>query len=292
MIPGPFYCWRVCFMSNEELIELWDEHRPFIYKIALQYSGYAEMDDLMQEGYLGLYSAAIRFDQNAGASFLTYAAFWIRQRMRRYIENCCSTVRISSGMAARVQKYRKLQSDYQKQFGHKPSADEIRALMGISRSEYDTMQQAVRMGTIASLSAPTGEDDTVTIGDTIGNEGIEDAIIDRIDQEDMKRDVHAAVDKLPDREREVITLRYFEGLTMEQVGELESRSMESVRQCQAKALRLLRSPSYRRPLECYALSDKQLSAAMHNTVSGFNRTWTSATEKAAFIGLAADRVRY
>lgn len=43
-------------MSNEELIELWDEHRPFIYKIALQYSGYAEMDDLMQEGYLELYS--------------------------------------------------------------------------------------------------------------------------------------------------------------------------------------------------------------------------------------------
>ena len=195
-------------------------------------------------------------------------------------------------MAARVQKYRKLQSDYQKQFGHKPSADEIRALMGISRSEYDTMQQAVRMGTIASLSAPTGEDDSTTIGDTIGNEGIEDDIIDRIDQEDMKRDIHAAVDKLPDREREVITLRYFEGLTMEQVGELESRSMESVRQCQAKALRRLRSPSYRRPLECYALSDKQLSAAMHSTVSGFNRTWTSATEKAAFIGLAADRVRY
>ena len=50
-------------MNNEELIELWDEHRPFIYKIALQYSGYAEMDDLMQEGYLGLYSlktAAVR----------------------------------------------------------------------------------------------------------------------------------------------------------------------------------------------------------------------------------------
>lgn len=279
-------------MSNDELIELWDEHRPFIYKIALQYSGYAEMDDLMQEGYLGLYSAAIRFDENAGVSFLTYAAFWIRQRMRRYIENCCSTVRISSGMAARVQKYRKIQSDYQKQFGCKPSADEIRALMGISRSEYDTMQQAVRMGTTASLSAPAGEDDSTTIGDYIGNDGIEDAIIDRINREDIKRDVHAAVDKLPDREREVITLRYFEGLTMEQVGELESRSMESVRQCQAKALRHLRSPSYRRPLECYMLSDKQLSAAMHSTVSGFNRTWTSATEKAAFIGLKEDVVRY
>ena len=279
-------------MNNEELIELWDEHRPFIYKIALQYSGYAEMDDLMQEGYLGLYSAAIHFDKEAGTTFLTYAAFWIRQRMRRYVEKCCSTVRIPSGMAARVQKCRKLQSDYQKQFGQKPSADEIRALMGISRSKYDTMQQAVRMGTIASLSAPTGEGDTTTIGDTIGNEGIEDDIIDRIDQENMKRDIHAAVDKLPDREREVITLRYFEGLTMEQVGELESRSMESVRQCQAKALRHLRSPSYRRPLECYALSDRQFSAAMHSTVSGFNRTWTSATEKAAFIGLAADRVRY
>lgn len=53
-------------MTNEEIMQLWEAHRPFVYKIALQYSGYAEMDDLMQEGYLGLYFAAIRFDQNAG----------------------------------------------------------------------------------------------------------------------------------------------------------------------------------------------------------------------------------
>ena len=280
-------------MNNEELIELWDEHRPFIYKIALQYSGYAEMDDLMQEGYLGLYSAAIHFDKEAGTTFLTYAAFWIRQQMRRYIANCCRTVRISSGMAARVQKYRKLQSDYQKQFGHKPSADEIRELMGISRSEYDTMQQAIRMGTIASLSAPTSEDDATTIGDTIGNEGIEDAIIDRIDQEDMKRDVHAAVDKLPDCERTALSVKYFDELAPEQIRKLEGQSSEDVRRYQAKAMRRLRGPKYSAPLRCYmGLSDWQLSAAMHSTVSGFNRTWTSATEKAAFIGLAADRVRY
>lgn len=279
-------------MSNDELIELWNKHRPFIYKTALQYSGYAEMDDLMQEGYLGLYSAAIRFDESAGVSFLTYAAFWIRQRMRRYIENCCSTVRISSGMAARVQKYKKLQSDYQKQFGRKPSAGEIWALMGISRSEYNAMQQAVRMGQIASLSAPTNDDDTV-IGDTIGNDGIEDAIIDRIDQEDMKRDVHAAVDKLPDRERAAISMKYFDNLTPEQIGELEEKSPEDVRRCQSKALRRLRTPQYSAPLRCYVgLSDWQLLAAMHSTVSGFKRTWTSATEKAAFMGLAADCVRY
>ena len=272
-------------MTNEEIMQLWEAHRPFVYKIALRYTGQAEIDDLLQEGYLGFYAAATRFDENAGASFLTYAGFWVRQRMRRYIENCCSVVRISSGMAEKVRKYKKLQSDYQKQFGRKPSANEIRALMGIGQTEYDTMQQAVRMGTVASLSAPIGEDDA-TVEELIGNDGIEDAIIDRINQEDMKRDVHAAVDKLPDREREVITLRYFKGLTMEQVGQLEDRSIESVRQCQAKAMRHLRGPSYSEPLRCYmGLSDRQLSAAMHSTVSGFNRTWTSATEKAAFIGL-------
>lgn len=273
-------------MTNEEIMQLWEARRPFVYKIALRYTVQAEIDDLLQEGYLGFYAAATRFDGSVGTSFLTYAGFWVRQRMRRYIENCCSVVRISSGMAEKVRKYKKLQSDYQKQFGRKPSADEIRALMGISQTEYDTMQQAVRMGTIASLSAPTGEDDTTTIGDTIGNDGIEDDIIDRINQEDMKRDVHAAVDKLPDREREIINLRYFEGLTMQQIGQLEDRSIESVRQCQAKAMRHLRGPSYSEPLRCYmGLSDRQLSAAMHSTVSGFNRTWTSATEKAAFIGL-------
>lgn len=272
-------------MTSDEMMQLWESHRPFVYKIALRYAGQAEIDDLLQEGYLGLYAAVTRFDENAGTSFLTYAGFWIRQRMRRYIENYCSVVRISSGMAEKVRKYKKLQSDYQKQFGRKPSVDEIRALMGISQTEYDTMQQAVRMGTVASLSAPIGEDDA-TVEELIGNDGIEDAIIERINQENMKRDVHAAVDKLPDREREIINLRYFEGLTMQQIGQLEDRSIESVRQCQAKAMRHLRGPSYSEPLRCYlGLSDRQLSAAMHSTVSGFNRTWTSATEKAAFIGL-------
>ena len=89
-------------MTNEEIMQLWEAHRPFVYKIALRYTVQAEIDDLLQEGYLGFYAAATRFDGSVGTSFLTYAGFWVRQRMRRYIENCCSVVRISSGMAEKV----------------------------------------------------------------------------------------------------------------------------------------------------------------------------------------------
>ncbi len=76
------------------MFALWQQNRNFIHTIAIHYQGCAELEDLEQEGYLALYDAVDRFDPMLLYAFITYAAYWIRQRMRRYIENCGRTVRI------------------------------------------------------------------------------------------------------------------------------------------------------------------------------------------------------
>ena len=129
MNKGDSECFEEDDMTNDELTKLWEDNKRFVYKMAGRYTDYAEFDDLVQEGYIGIYLAALHFDESAGTKFLTYAAFWIKQRMRRHINNCRSVVRIPSHVMENIRKYKKFQSDYQKRFGRKPSADEIRALM-------------------------------------------------------------------------------------------------------------------------------------------------------------------
>lgn len=89
-------------MTNEILVELiqagentadnmqklWEQNRGMIWKLAQQYRNKAEIEDLMQEGFIGLCNAVDAWQPDAGASFLHYAVFWIKQGMRRYIDDC------------------------------------------------------------------------------------------------------------------------------------------------------------------------------------------------------------
>ena len=78
----------------DNMLKLWNRNKGFVFKTAKKYSGYAEMDDLMQEGYLGLSEAVRYYDAEKGVPFINYAALWIRQAMQRYIDNSGNVVRI------------------------------------------------------------------------------------------------------------------------------------------------------------------------------------------------------
>ncbi|WP_416810387.1 sigma factor, partial [Dorea formicigenerans] len=72
-----------------------------------KYTGYAEFDDLVQEGYLGLYEAVNHYDTARGIPFINYASYWITHRIRRYIERN-STIRVSFEMYQLTAKYRRI----------------------------------------------------------------------------------------------------------------------------------------------------------------------------------------
>ena len=159
-------------------------------------------------------------------------------------------------MMENIRKYKKFQSDYQKQFGRKLTEDEMRALMGMSQTEYNNMQQAAGMEQIASISSPISNDEDATLEDMIGDKGIEDVTVERVNRESIERDVRSVLNQLSEWEQKVICMRYFEGLPMEMVAELEGISVQDVRRGQEKALRRLRQPKYSKSLRLYMYPDR------------------------------------
>ena len=90
--------------TAENMLQLWQQTKAYIYKVAKKYSGYAEMDDLMQEGYLGLNAAVEHYKPDQGTKFISYLTFWLKMRMQRYIENNGS-VRLPSAMYQADMRY-------------------------------------------------------------------------------------------------------------------------------------------------------------------------------------------
>ena len=102
--------------EQENMTLLWQQNRNFITMIARKYSSCAEMEDLEQEGYIGLYEAVRHYDASSEVPFINYAAFWIRQVMRRYIDNCGRVVRIPTHAVDKMQHYKKTKSVVVKHF--------------------------------------------------------------------------------------------------------------------------------------------------------------------------------
>ena len=80
----------------DNMLALWQQCQRFIFTIAKRYSAYEDMEDLTQQGYIGLCNAVDGYDPDSETPFINYAAFWIRQSMQRYIDECSGLVKILS----------------------------------------------------------------------------------------------------------------------------------------------------------------------------------------------------
>lgn len=128
------------------MLQLWQQNRGFVYKMARMFSSYAEMDDLMQEGYLGLCEAVRYYDAEKGVPFINYAALWIRQVMQRYIDNTGNVVRIPVYLGDLVKRYKKLNNEYFKYYGMKPTDREMSAFLGVSEEETSGRKEKCQNG--------------------------------------------------------------------------------------------------------------------------------------------------
>lgn len=284
-------------MSNEELaarikagintadtmLILWRQNKGMIAKIALSYKGYEDIEDLEQQGYIGLCDAVEHYDTSAGVAFLTYAVYWIRQSMQRYIENNGSCIRLPAARLQMISRYKQFSRSFYQEYGRSPYRDEIKYNLELNDKEYDKLMDAVEKSEISSLNSPVqGLDDEQELVDTIADKtDMVDGIINRAISTQMKCDVWNVVDTLPENQPEVIRLRYQKGLTRKAIGELCGVGADKIVTIENKALAELRKPSRRRKLEPYA-EDMISSHAYHGSgVSLFRHTWTSSTEYGA-----------
>ena len=284
-------------MSNEEIVTrikagidgaanmelLYNQNRGMLCKIASKYQSYAEYDDLLQEGFVGLCNAVDAWEPEGGASFISYAVFWIRQAMQRYIENNGSCVRIPSGQHQKIRKYKKIRSQYLKLLGREPADWELCRLLDVSRDNLRRIQEDARKGQIGSLNAPLSEDGELSLEDTIPDQRDDyAAVLDAVQNDELGAVLWPMVYELGERPALVLRARYQDGKTLKETGEALGCGLHQASGIESNALRTLRRPRYTDRLRPFLNDGAIRSRAMHGTgAQRFRDTWTSATEREA-----------
>jgi RNA polymerase primary sigma factor len=205
--------------------------------------GYANkglaLEDLIAEGNLGLLRAAEGFDPAMETRFSTYAAYWIKQSMKRAIVNTAKTVRVPAYMAELMVKWRRAATKLQEELGRQPTEEEIGARLGLSAKKLKIIRKALR---ISGASAPGCLDE--------GAAPVEEAADTRpsptaaISGAEELQQVLDLLDQLEEREAMVLRLRF--GLsgedpkTLKEIGERLGLTRERVRQIETESLRKLR----------------------------------------------------
>ena len=214
--------------AKQRLVE---ENAGLIWSIARRYFGRgAEPDDLYQLGCVGFLKAIDGFDAEYGTRFSTYAVPKISGEIRRFLRDD-GTVKVSRSVKEQAAKIRQARLLLEQRLGREPKLSELSLETGISPEEIAFAETAT--GPADSIQRESGEDG-FTLELVLGDYGAEERLVEHVA-------LRAAIERLPEREKQVIALRYYHGMTQQdsarvlhvsqvQISRLERRAVEQLRQ--------------------------------------------------------------
>jgi RNA polymerase primary sigma factor len=213
-----------------------------VVKIAQDYSRYGlPLLDLISEGNIGLMKAVERFDPKKGGKLSTYAAWWIKQAIKRALANQSKTIRLPAHLVDKIARMRRAERKLTEMFGRDPTPEELAAELQVSVSVINHWTMVAIKP--ASLDAPIGDEDGGTFADIVGDDKVQNPFEDFRDRQ-MLQEVESLMGRLDHREREVLKYRFgLQGVpeeTLEDVGLRFHVTRERVRQIQNAALLHLR----------------------------------------------------
>lgn len=213
-----------------------------VVKIAQDYANYGlPLLDLISEGNIGLMKAVERFDPNKGGKLSTYAAWWIKQSIKRALANQSKTIRLPVHMVDKISKMRRVAMVLSEELGREPTDEELSEEIGIDRAKLSHLKSAALRP--ASLDAPIGDDDSTQFGEIIGDEKALTPL-ELLSHKNMHMQLDDLLEVLDERERKIVDARF--GLagqkpkTLEEVGQEFGVTRERIRQLQNIALKKLR----------------------------------------------------
>ncbi len=196
------------------------------------------LEDLIEEGNLGLMRAAEGFDPSLGTRFSTYAAYWIRQSVKRGLINSGKTIRVPAYMAQLLTEWRRATAQLQEELGRAPQEEEVAGRLGLSKKRLGLVKKAIRVHNAAPETEETGSLDGLLAGDHGQRPEARTMAAEEMGE------VLLLLDRLDGREATVLRLRFgLDGedpLALQAIGERLGLTRERVRQIEQQALANLR----------------------------------------------------
>lgn len=241
---------RIVEGDEAALNKLVESNLRFVVSVAKEYQNRGlPLEDLINEGNIGLIKAAHKFDSTKGFRFISYAVWWIRQAIMEAIVNQSKMVRLPFNKVLEVFKVEKTYNKLRKDLGRDPSMDEVTKELGISISDLSSIMK--NFGKDLSLDEMISDDYDSTLMDFIPDDKTprpDDTLMD----ESLKIEVGKVLSSLPRREGEILRLYYGiigeRSLTLSEIGERLNLSRERVRQIKELALKKLQRTSKGRML--------------------------------------------
>lgn len=213
--------------ASEALVE---ENSGLIWAVAKRFSGRGtELEDLYQLGCLGFLKAVEGFDLEYGTQFSTYAVPKIAGEIRRFLRDD-GTIKVSRGLKEQSASIKAARSRMTTELGREPTVQEISERIGLSPEEIAMAETAT--AATESIQRETGEEG-FTLENILTDTESEERMVEKIA-------LRQAVDKLPERERKVIQLRYYHGLTQQRVAKVLLVSQVQISRIEKRALGMLR----------------------------------------------------
>ena len=212
-----------------------------VVNIARGYSGKGlGLQDLIEEGNLGLLRAVEGFDPTMGTRFSTYASYWIKQSIKRALINSSKTIRIPAYMVELLSKWRRANTRLSEELGRTPTHEEIARVLGLPKKKLPIIKKAIR------IYNSTPQTDQAEVGWSLGEMVMdertktpEDELLDH----DVLSSVLKMIDRLDEREATVLRMRFglgdMEPHTLKEIGEKLNLTRERVRQIETEALQRL-----------------------------------------------------
>ena len=212
-----------------------------VVKIARDYENYGmPLLDLISEGNIGLMKAVGRFDPKKGAKLSTYAAWWIKQMIRRAISDQSKTIRLPVHVGDKLLHIRRAEAKFENEFGRPPTDEELSGDLGMTAKRIAQYRQASVRPT--SLDATMGDTES-TIAEVVADENAETPY-EKLEEKTDNKLIHEILPTLDSREQEIVRARFgIDGgkeKTLEEIGKKFGVTRERIRQIQEIALEKLR----------------------------------------------------
>lgn len=291
-------------MTNEALVErirngysvtdnmqlLYENNLPLIKRYIKPYTAYEPMEDCLQEAYFGLWEAVKRYETSENVLFMTYAGYWIKQSVQRYIEKCGAVVKIPSHTRQKIARYKKTVERLSQKQGRTPTDAEVAANMGVLVAAVQEIKGY--MQGVASLDSSLSVDDELTLGDSVQADfSLEDETIDKMYEEYSKSELWGIVEHYTgERENHIIKEYFIHNKSMPEIAKEQSITVGRVREIKEAGLRRLRIGKAKR--ELLEKFDIVEAGEYRNSISKFNEHGFTSTVEYIAIRRAEIQAEY